>query len=217
MKKGMTILLVCCALRVQAYALYGNQHLPQTLTYSCPNDIGGKVAAAFTAWNFATDNYFKITRVAEGADVTITVVDLPKPYNGLALPLGRSAFIQIDATRGVAYDYVIPHELGHAFGLGHSTDTEAIMCATVAGYGVAQDDINAIRENYSLSPKTFDFKSKVTRHTFTGLGLTRRAAWITPEGFTVVRRRFTVRLPPGVYTVILIDMGLAIRKEVVIK
>src|SRR5436305_2380293 len=89
---------------------------------------------------------------------------LPPPVNNYSIG-GDIAFntAQVFNINGLDYDLysVALHEMGHALGLGHTTDSYAAMFSLYTGVlpGLDSDDIAGIQSGYSggagLSPDAF--------------------------------------------------------------
>ena len=176
--------------------LTSNAH---ALTYhcddSCSEQTRGFVVYAFAAWNAALDNTLTITESSDKPDLTISMSDAIAPDLGLT-GNGRVLLAVSNAA-------VVMHEIGHALGLPHSADPDAIMFGYPADIFafLNQSDVDAVRALYGLSPKTLAMNCRVRRHSVTVLTGNRFATCYWGDGTNSSGWHVSRRLPSGVYQI----------------
>ena len=218
MKTLLPLLLL--TLPAWAFTIETQQHLPTTITYSCPDELASWTQQALDSWNLALSNTLQISRVIDHATISILVVDdLGKQPSGVTIfgltyAWGSTATIQL--RRSAPYVFLV-HELGHALGLGHSTDPDSVMRAILVDGYIGQDDIDGVRFVFGLSPKVWDFKCLVRRHQASVLA-TEKAEFVFNDGwYKVGVTRASHRLPAGVYSVSMIAGGICVKKSVTVR
>lgn len=146
MKLLLTLILTCiCFSSANA--------IDRTFTYSCPDDCATEVQNAIDLWNQAADGIFHATRVHDDATITFKEVNRIKGgYRGLTETGWSGKHIQIKIVTDCEHrDVVIMHEIGHAFGLKHTQDTNSVMFHSAKDEPIlSEDDIHQIRKRYGL-------------------------------------------------------------------
>ena len=148
------------------------EKLQPPITYSCDDSLAAPVAQAFALWDLACGGgLFQATRVSGDAQVTITGVSTMPAYLaaynyiGYTTWTGTSAMVDVLTPDPSCLNATILHELGHALGLMHSTDSSAIMWPIIAGpVQLSQDDIDGIRFIYLPSTPLPRFSAVVKKH-----------------------------------------------------
>lgn len=117
---------------------------------------------AFTEWQTCLNITFSETTIVEDADIKISFIPIDGPGNVLAqayYPNSKGmGIVHLDSGEDWYYDFlfnVILHELGHTFGVGHSSVKEAVMYNFYYGDSkkLQADDCNAIESLYGLKNK----------------------------------------------------------------
>ena len=191
-----TVLLVCTS--AHAFNINPDQKLPPHITYSCSDDDESVLLGAFKIWNHACDGYFTFERVNDGAVLSVVTRSIGFGFQGLTAQQGFTAKISID-TGARDRAAVMLHEVGHAFGMNHSTDPNAVM-SLVDHEFINQDDIDGIRTIYGLSPKEFGPTILQRAHGVKVIGSFEAMVVIISDGFITTKRVFVHRLPRGLFT-----------------
>lgn len=197
----------------------------QALTYSCDDSINGSVASAFEAWNYAMDDVLTITRVHDNADVQISISSLPLGLSATGIVEGLTWFfsrghVLVILEANCTYAIVM-HEVGHSLGMVHSTNPMAVMYpAPPAFCYLTQDDVDAIRELYGLSPKTLDFACKASHRRLSVVLEDKYAAVYWGDGKSSVGKRAAHAYKrPGTYSVLMVSSThrFQVTKDIAIK
>lgn len=225
MKWVLAVFLLCTS--AHAFTVNDHQHLGTYITYSVPDDIARFIPYALDSWSCAVDNQITYARLPIGQEVTISIVEVPDlgksplgTIEGITSQVGRSALITL--REGSPYSAIM-HEIGHALGLNHSTDPNAVMYPFLSLPYLGQDDIDGIRYIYGLSPFTFDFKVRQHKHLlkvllpFSKDG--RFLSWIEWGDATATnwKLRAAHRYPRGVYTLRVVYRGIAMSKQIEVR
>lgn len=165
----MRLLLLCTALffgGAAAFEVEPGVFLPTTVTYRCDADLESSLLRQFAEWNAAVDNRFTIRPATadESPVLTLTAIaSIDGGYIGYTDALAGSARTQI-VMPSLYLDNVMLHELGHAFGLAHSTLT-AVMYPVISRTPelLTKDDVDGVRAVYGLPPASFPFTIIKTR------------------------------------------------------
>lgn len=129
--------------------------IDKTFTYSCPDDIAVEVKGAIDSWNHAVNGIFQAKRVDK--DATITVKEVRKICGGFRgwTDVESDDHIEIQIVKDCKHrDVVVMHEFGHAFGLGHTKDSNSIMYYKAKDEPIlSPDDERRIRRYYGLKAR----------------------------------------------------------------
>lgn len=214
LKYALIPVLVFCA-NAFAYTVASGQKLPPHVTYSCSDDDQAALVGALTIWNHVCDGYFTFERVDQDAIISVVTRDIGYGFDGLTAQQGYTAKISIN-TATHDRDAAMLHEVGHAFGMGHSTDHDSVMNTAVSHQFVNQDDIDGIRSIYGLSPKIFGPIIKQKAHTVKAIG-SELTAVVFSDGFIMTKKVVTHTLPRGVFTLEFYCAGVYGKRSVTIK
>lgn len=138
--------------------------------YSYILDTRTAIHYALTEWQSCMNITFSETTKIEEADIKVSFLSQKDgglfPFDGPGNTLAhafypdssRKGIIDLDSDEDWSYDflfYVILHELGHVFGVGHSSVRDAVMYPFYIGIfkRLHEDDCNAIGSLYGLKSK----------------------------------------------------------------
>ncbi len=225
MKKILIILILC---RFSwSFEIEQGQKLNQDLTYTCDNELLEIVfLQSINKWNIELNNYFIIRKVNIDGVINIKLGKVFNDALGETYPYGHTADIIISDNPFYEslWDGIVLHEVGHALGLAHSEDPNAIMFHYLKKEpDLNQDDINGIVSIYGLSPLKFTFSTKIVKHwvTFSIDSLDadpRIVGWDFGDGTSFMgRSKIRHKYPKGVYNVEMTYEGLSTFKEIIIK
>lgn len=150
--------------------------------YSHILDTRTAIHYALTEWQSCMNITFGETTNIEEADIKVSFLSKkdggPFPFDGPGNTLAHAFYpdsskkgvIELDSDEDWSYDflfYVILHELGHVFGIGHSSVEEAVMYPYYIGLfkKLHEDDCNAVGSLYGLKSKWGPINKPTTKPT----------------------------------------------------
>lgn len=177
--KYFWILLLVITTTAHAFSIEPGVTQPKLVVYNCTPDLEPAFLAAFQKWNVALDGYFTLVK-QNGPTYTLSISN----NSVLPLYLGYTTFgpssatiIQINTNLAAAtndLDATMLHEVGHALGMAHSSDTSAIMYPVLSWGKIAvlsNDDIAGIKSIYQYeSPLTVLVSGRGRARTFEVIG-----------------------------------------------
>jgi hypothetical protein len=136
--------------------------------------VGGPAEQAFAIWNASSGGKFTFTKIDGPADINfidkkggVSLTNAAYLAETYVYP-SASAIEHVDIV--VYMDNpnfileILLHEEGHALGLGHSTDIQAVMYPVVQGYTVLhKSDADALGHLYGFVPVAPDIGLLITR------------------------------------------------------
>ncbi len=147
--RWLLALLLCS--QASAFDTYAKWN-KTTLTYAF-NARPSLVRAAFDSWQDTGVVAFK--RVYRKPDITVRFgyKNLPEDLVGYCLPSydsdGYIIHAEIRVAKWTNHRVVLLHEIGHALGLAHSGEKDAVMYYEPTAAELSEDDVEGLRSLYS--------------------------------------------------------------------